>query len=66
MFPQHVSFQVAEMVEKHRDSQQLWDYLTEQYQFDREKLDDVFHYGKFMWGRNVASNINIRCHEIYV
>lgn len=40
---------VADMVEKHRDSQQLWDYLMEQYQFDRERLDDVFHYGKFMY-----------------
>lgn len=40
---------VAEVVEKNRDGQQLWDYLLEHYQFERERLDDVFHYGKFMY-----------------
>merc|ERR1712003_326017 len=39
----------SQVVEKHRDSQQLWDYLSETHSFDRERLDDVFHYGKFMY-----------------
>jgi len=49
---------VAEMVEKNRDGQQLWDYLLERYGFEREHLDHVFHYGKFMYdvgNYNVAS-----------
>jgi len=40
---------VAAIVEKNRDSQQLWDYLLERYGFDRERLVDVYHYGKFMY-----------------
>ena len=40
---------VIEQMEKNRDGPQLWEYLSNKYDFERERLDDVFHYGKFMY-----------------
>lgn len=40
---------VTDVAEKNRDSQELWNYLGENYNFQREQLEDVFHYGKFMY-----------------
>merc|ERR1719223_80836 len=39
---------VTDVAEKNRDSQELWNYLGENYNFQRGQLEDVFHYGKFM------------------